>query len=116
MAKGKQGFYLEAWKFGVYLLIPIGASWWYSDPERQRQSADYWSYVRYPAHPNTGMRQQIEELAKQQRQREAYREQLMELNRQANESRKAAEEEAGKSLGSGGGRGWLRWIGLGKST
>jgi len=42
MARGRQGFALEFWKFGVYLMIPVGASLYYNDPQRQKQNADYW--------------------------------------------------------------------------
>ena len=42
MAKGRQGLYLEAWKFSVYLAVPILASVYYSDPDNQRYWADYW--------------------------------------------------------------------------
>ena len=83
MAKGRTGLYLEAWKFGVYLIIPIGASWYYSDPQRQRQAADYWRYVQYPANPNVGLKEKVEEMARQQKQRQAYREQLELLQQQA---------------------------------
>lgn len=109
MAKGKQGFYLESWKFAVYLAVPIAASWYYSDPKRQKESADYWQYVKYPANPNVNMKEQIEALAAQQKQRNAYREQMKELNAQAaraQESRRLEEEQQQR-------RGWLSWIGLG---
>lgn len=42
MAKGRQGFMLEFWKFGVYLMIPVGASVYFNDPTRQKKNADYW--------------------------------------------------------------------------
>lgn len=83
MAKGRTGLYLEAWKFAVYLIIPIGASWYYSDPQRQRDAADYWRYIQYPANPNVGLKDQVEQMAKQQKQRQAYREQLELLQQQA---------------------------------
>jgi hypothetical protein len=42
MVKGQKGLYLEAWKFAVYLAVPIVASVYYSDPDAQRYWADYW--------------------------------------------------------------------------
>jgi Pet100 len=42
MAKGKQGFALEVWKFGVYLMIPVGASIYWNDPDRQKRNTEYW--------------------------------------------------------------------------
>jgi hypothetical protein len=136
MAKGKQGFQLEAWKFGIYLAIPIAASWWFSDPARQKQAADYYQYVQYPANPNVSMKEQIELLQKQRVQQEVYREQLRALNQQANRTTannttvaartkeriaasatqlattdsKQSGEEVDKSNDNNGG--WLRWIGL----
>jgi hypothetical protein len=109
MAKGRRGFQLEAWKFSVYIAIPIMASWWFSDPLRQKQAADYYKYVQYPANPNTNMKEQIEQLQKQQEQHKIYREQLKELNRQAKRSNESLSEDSPKAGG------WLRWIGLGGS-
>ena len=110
MVKGRQGLYLEGWKFAVYLIIPIGASWYYSDPQRQKAAADYWKYIQYPANPNVNMKQQIKELQAQKEQRQAYREQMMELQKQAAKSRSSSEvikenEEPNKG-------GWRRWLGL----
>lgn len=42
MVKGRQGFYLEAWKFGVYVSLPVIASVYYANPETQKKMADYW--------------------------------------------------------------------------
>ena len=126
MAKGRQGFALEAWKFSVYLIIPIVASVYFSEPKRQKEAADYWQYVRYPANPNVGMKQKIEELAKEQKQREVYREQLQALSQQASKTEQqqptttttttttTLEKEDSNSNSSTGNR-LLRWIGLGKS-
>jgi hypothetical protein len=111
MAKGRNGFYLEGWKFAVYLAIPLGASWYFNDPARQRESADYWAYCKYPANPNTNMKEQIEELRQKQQQRTVYRDQMMELQKQAQRSREAVNDDDDQDTG----RGWLRWIGLGKS-
>lgn len=108
MAKGKQGFYLEGWKFAVYLGIPILASWYYSDPQRQKEAADYWQYVKYPANPNVNMKEQLETLIAQQKQRDVYREQMKELNAQAARAQTRQHDEEPAQ------RGWLRWIGLGR--
>lgn len=110
MAKGRNGFKLEAWKFGVYLAIPLAASWYYNDPVRQRETADYWQYMKYPANPNTNMKEQIEELRQKSQQRQVYRDQMKELNKQAQKSRAVVLQENEKPAA---GRGWLRWIGLG---
>jgi hypothetical protein len=110
MAKGRPGMYLEGWKFGVYLLIPIVASVYYSDPKRQKISADYWQYCKYPANPNVGMKQQIEDLAKQQKQRDVYREQMKQLSQSAARAEQQVPEQSEEKAS---GRGWLGWIGLG---
>lgn len=90
MVHGRQGFYLEAWKFGVYLSIPIFASVYYSDPETQKYYADYWQYIKYPENPNTHVKEKIQKLIDekelQKDQREAYKKQIMELQRAAERS------------------------------
>jgi Pet100 len=90
MAKGRQGLYLEAWKFSVYISLPIIASVYYADPERQKKMADYWQFISYPENPNTNVRQKIQELAKeneeQRERRLAYQRQLQELQRAAERS------------------------------
>jgi hypothetical protein len=87
MSKGGRGLYLEAWKFSVYISLPIIASVYYTDPERQKEMADYWKFISYPENPNTNVRQKIQELAKekdeQREQRLAYQQQLQELQRSA---------------------------------
>jgi hypothetical protein len=111
MVKGRPGMYLEGWKFCIYLSIPLGASWYFNDPVRQRASADYWQYMKYPANPNTNMKEQIEELRQKQTQRTAYQEQMRELQKQAKRSREAADSDDDDEEKGG----WLRWIGFGKS-
>jgi len=90
MVKGRQGLYLEAWKFGVYLSIPAIASVYYSNPENQRYWADYWKFIEYPENPNTNVKQTIQQLAKekeaQREQRRAYQEQLQRLQEAASRS------------------------------
>jgi len=87
MVHGKKGLYLEAWKFGVYISIPIIASVYYSDPETQRYWADYWQYIKYPENPNTNVKEQIQKLAEQKElqreQRLAYQQQLQQLQKSA---------------------------------
>ena len=102
MAKGKTGLYIEGWKFGVYLAMPLLASWYYNDPQRQKAAVEYWKFVQYPANPNTDMRKQMQELKKQKEQRAAYRQQMQELQERAQRSRQAAVEqkaEAAKKQG-----------------
>lgn len=84
MVSGRAGFALEGWKFGIYLGIPILASWWYGDPERQKAAADYWRYVQYPANPNTNMKEKfLEQRKKYEEQRAVYSEQLKQLDKMA---------------------------------
>ena len=87
MVKGRQGLYLEAWKFAVYVSIPVVASAYFSDPKTIKQQAEYWKFIEYPENPNTNVRQKIQKLAKekeeQREQRMAYQQQLKELQRAA---------------------------------
>lgn len=92
MAKGRVGLWLEGWKFGVYLLIPIYASYYFDNPDNQRKIQDYWKFVQYPANPNTNLKEAIEEAAKLHKQREVYHQQLK-LLEQAN-SKTPLEEHA----------------------
>mmetsp|Transcript_46111 Transcript_46111/g.68692 ORF Transcript_46111/g.68692 Transcript_46111/m.68692 type:complete len:145 (-) Transcript_46111:51-485(-) len=112
-----RGLRLEAWKFGVYLMIPIGASWYFNAPDRQTYWADYFEFIKQPPSPNTNLKQQFEDLQKQREsqkeQRKEYLEQLAKLQASAKKSREAArkfqeeEEEASKKK-----KGWLsRWFG-----
>lgn len=119
MAKGRQGFMLEAWKFSVYLIVPIFASVYYSQPQRQKEAADYWKFIQYPSNPNVNMKQKIEELAASQEQRMIYRDQLQTLHQRANEiennniadtTTTTQQDEKSSQQKSGGG--WRRWLGL----
>ena len=83
MAKGRVGVWLEGWKFGVYLLIPIYASYYFDNPDNQRKAQDYWKFVQYPPNPNTGLKASIEESAKLHKQREVYQQQLKLLEQSA---------------------------------
>jgi hypothetical protein len=94
MAKGRQGLYLEAWKFSVYISLPIIASVYYSNPETQRYWADYWKFITYPENPNTNVKQKIQALAEEKElkreQHLAYQKQLQELQRLADASNQNA--------------------------
>ena len=104
MAKGKIGFWLEGWKFGLYLLIPISASYYFDNPDTQRRIQDYWKFVQYPANPNTGMKEAIEEASRMQKQREIYQQQLKLLQTQSSTSNVTPDEHQ---------QGWrlVRWLG-----
>jgi Pet100 len=113
----RSGFYLEAWKFAVYLSIPLAASWYFNEPARQRAAADYWKFVYYPPNPNTNIKEQVEVLRKQQAQRKVYQAQMMELQHLAEKSRQ--QEQVAQQLlleraQETKRRGWLGFIGLGK--
>mmetsp|Transcript_28959 Transcript_28959/g.48207 ORF Transcript_28959/g.48207 Transcript_28959/m.48207 type:complete len:138 (-) Transcript_28959:2251-2664(-) len=90
MVKGRKGLYLEAWKFSVYISIPIIASVYHSNPETQKYWADYWKFITYPENPNTNVKQKIQELAKEKEEKReqhlAYQRQLQELQRAAERS------------------------------
>ena len=91
MVKGKQGLYLEAWKFSIYITIPIFASMYYSNPETQKYWADYWQFIKYPENPNVNVKEQIEELMKQRKlqeeQTKQYSKQLYNLQLSANRNK-----------------------------
>jgi len=98
MVHGKKGLYLEAWKFGVYISIPIFASVYYSDPETQRYWADYWQYIKYPENPNTNVKEKIQQLIKekelQREQRLAYQQQLLRLQDAADRTSNPQKDES----------------------
>lgn len=112
MALGKTGMRLEAWKFGIYLFIPIAASVYFNDPERQRYWADYFQFLKYPSSPNTNLKSQFEDLVEQQekqkQQRDEYAEQMRKLQESAQKSRERREEVAQEENK----RGWLQRLGL----
>jgi Pet100 len=91
MVHGRPGLYLEAWKFSVYIAVPIVASVYYSNPETQKYWADYWQFVKYPENPNTNVKEQIEALIQERKRQEAqgqvYREQLKQLHVSADRSK-----------------------------
>jgi len=115
MALGKTGMRLEAWKFCIYLGIPIVASVYFNDPKRQQYWADYFQFLKYPSSPNTNLKSQFEDLVEQQeqqkQQRNEYAEQMRKLQESAQKSRErreAAAQEESK-------RGWLHRLGLRRS-
>ena len=133
MAKGRTGFYLEGWKFAVYLGIPLLASWYYGDPRRQKEAAEYWKYITYPANPNVNMKQSLQEMQRQQEQRAVYRDQLRQLQQQAAKSTTTSTSSSAANTSSTNDnaaaidknhlssseaaaakpRSWLRFVGLG---
>lgn len=132
MVKGRQGLFLEGWKFVVYLAVPITASIYFSNPENQKKSADYWQYVKYPPNPSTGWKEQIELLQSQSKQREIYRQQLQQLNSDNNNKNNdnnatttvkstvdtdaIVTDDVHNENNTNIGWRWLRWIGLGPKT
>ena len=115
MVHGKQGLRLEAWKFGVYLSLPIAASLVFNEPRVQRFCADYFQFLKYPANPNVNLREEFEELAKKREveneKRKAYMQELKKMQEGAAEKRRlrelAIKEESDK-----GKRGWFGWLRL----
>ena len=98
MVHGRAGLYLEAWKFSVYISIPVIASVYYSNPETQKYWADYWQFIKYPENPNVNVKQQIEELIKERQKQEesskVYQQQLQQLQQAANRSKQYEKEAA----------------------
>jgi hypothetical protein len=108
---GRGSFSMEAWKFAVYLLVPIGASVYFSNPGTMKQTAEYWKFIEYPANPNVGLKDEIIAAQKQwQLHNEAYQKSLAEL-KEANKKRKPIEEENEIERPPGF---WRRWFGWGK--
>lgn len=111
MVLGRQGMRLEALKFSVYISIPVIASIAFNSPTTQKYWADYYQFLKYPANPNTNLKEEFEELQKQRDllrdQRKEYAEQVKILQQSAQRSRAnaaavAAEEAEGKKK-----KGWL---------
>lgn len=117
MVHGRQGLKLEAFKFGVYLIIPISASLAFNDPKVQQVAADYFQFLKYPANPNTNLKEEFEELVKQKQiekeQRRLYAEQMKKLQESAQSSR--LENEL-KLKQEGTKRGWFSWLRRNRNT
>ena len=116
MVHGKQGLRLEAWKFGVYLSLPIAASLLFNEPRIQRFCADYFQFLKYPANPNVNLREEFEELAKKRKieneQRKAYMEELKKMQEGAAEKRRLRELAIIQEESEKGKRGWFGWLRL----
>ena len=113
MVLGKKGLQMEAWKFVVYISVPIVASIYFNDPDRQKHWADYFQFLKYPASPNTDLKGQFEELVqkqeKQKEQRMEYAEQMRKLQESAQKSRREREEREFEEEKAAK-KGWLqRW-------
>ena len=128
MVLGKAGMRLEAYKFGLYISVPILASIIFNEPEVQRKCADYFQFLKYPANPNTNLREEFEQLARQRalerEQRAKYAEEVQRMQDNARRSRegreaalrKAAADQGGEDAQGGGRwRSWFRW-GRGRAT
>eukprot|EP00547_Thalassionema_nitzschioides_P008101 CAMPEP_0194226480 /NCGR_PEP_ID=MMETSP0156-20130528/41943_1 /TAXON_ID=33649 /ORGANISM="Thalassionema nitzschioides, Strain L26-B" /LENGTH=105 /DNA_ID=CAMNT_0038958841 /DNA_START=174 /DNA_END=488 /DNA_ORIENTATION=- len=91
MVLGKQGMRLEALKFSIYILIPVVASISFNNPNTQKYWADYYQYLKFPANPNTNLKEQYEKLAEQRtlqkEQRKEYLDQMKRLQESAQKSR-----------------------------
>ena len=82
--------------------------------------ADYYQYIKYPENPNTGVKEQIEELIRQRKLQEeqnaAYREQLQTLQQAADRSKKFETDLKQEGTKTEGLSWWRRlgwWVGLG---
>eukprot|EP00555_Chaetoceros_dichaeta_P014238 CAMPEP_0198257754 /NCGR_PEP_ID=MMETSP1447-20131203/7346_1 /TAXON_ID=420782 /ORGANISM="Chaetoceros dichaeta, Strain CCMP1751" /LENGTH=111 /DNA_ID=CAMNT_0043944721 /DNA_START=113 /DNA_END=445 /DNA_ORIENTATION=+ len=111
MVHGRQGMKLEALKFSIYIIVPIGASMAFNEPIVQQVCADYFQFLKYPASPNINLREEFEELQekrqKEKEAREAYADQIRKLQESAQSKREIVE-----AVGGGGGeerKGWFRW-------
>mmetsp|Transcript_9313 Transcript_9313/g.13222 ORF Transcript_9313/g.13222 Transcript_9313/m.13222 type:complete len:115 (+) Transcript_9313:89-433(+) len=108
MVHGRQGLKLELGKFGVYLAIPILASVAFNEPKIQRVCADYFQFLKYPANPNTRLKEEFEELVQkrdlEKKQRQEYAEQIQKLQ----ESAKRSRIEADGQVNSETRKGWFK--------
>jgi Pet100 len=118
MAKGRPGFALEMWKFGVYLMIPVGASIYWNDPDRVKQNADYWQFIKYPPSDPDKVREEVQERIqrekKEQEQRRIYRDQLQKLQESANRSKQqpSIEQQYNSTTTTKSSHGWWNWLGF----
>jgi Fe2+ transport system protein B len=103
MVLGKQGMRLEAFKFSLYIGIPIIASVAFNNTDVRRYWADYFQFLKYPANPNIGLKEQFEELQKerqlQKEQRQEYAEQMKRLQESAQRARETKNETTTKRSG-----------------
>jgi Pet100 len=112
---GRGSFSMEAWKFVVYLAVPIAASVYFSNPGRMQKTAEYWKFVEYPANPNVGIKEDIIAAQKQwQDHHEAHRQSMVELherNKKPTSSSSKQQDDAEESSSPGF---WRRLFGWGK--
>ena len=104
---------MEAWKFAVYITVPIFASVVYNEPELQRVCADYFQFMKYPANPNTNLREEFEELSKKRALERESRKEHAEMVRQMHEAAKKSREKREAAIVAEGERqrsGWFRWL------
>ena len=126
MVLGKAGMRLEAYKFGLYISVPILASIIFNEPEVQRKCADYFQFLKYPANPNTNLREEFEQLAKQRElereQRAKYAEEVARMQDNARRSREGREAalkaaaDGGENAQGGRWRSWFRWGARGRTS
>jgi len=66
LAHGRTGFRIEAFKFAIYLSIPIIATQVFNNPDWTQRLVDYYKYVEYPPEDanTTQMKQDLEDLKK----------------------------------------------------
>ena len=114
MVHGRQGFKLEAFKFGIYIFIPIIASFGFNNTTVQQTCADYFQFLKYPANPNTRLKEEFEDIVRkselEKEQRKKYLDQLRELNESAQRSTNLTSnnhlEKKDYQSKTGG---WFRW-------
>jgi Pet100 len=111
---GRGSFSMEAWKFAVYLAVPIAASVYFSNPGRMRQTAEYWKFVEYPANPNVGIKEDIIAAQKQwQNHHEAHQRSMAELHERNKKPTSSSKQQDDAEDSSPPGL-WRRLFGWGK--
>ncbi len=124
----KSGMRMEAWKFSLYVLIPIVASAYFNSPDTQKYWADYFQYIRYPP-VKESFSEMVADYRKrniqQQEQRKAYAEQMSVLEESAERSRKFQQQlqqekqktgESGPAERSSSNPSSWRWLSWGSKT
>ena len=120
MVAGKAGgFRLEAFKFSVYIALPVTATYLCNDPERVRWMIDYFKYIKYPPSSTSQMDEPLADQINREFKRRAgnreamtgYREQLRSLDDLEGQRKARA---AGLLDEVSGNKGWLSWFGFKK--
>ena len=64
LAKGPTGFRIEAFKFMIYISIPIIASQLFNNPETTQRIVDYYKFIEYPPEDadTTEMKKDLQEM------------------------------------------------------